>query len=71
MSTAVPRPATFPVGIILYPDKQGLGKLELVIHTGPIGNGVCDSANPCTVIVNDASLTEEEAIIRIPITLAD
>ncbi|MEZ5501720.1 MAG: neocarzinostatin apoprotein domain-containing protein [Halioglobus sp.] len=58
-------------GIILYPDPEGMGSLELVIHTGPIGNGVCDSANPCTVIVNDASLTEEEAIIRIPITLAD
>lgn len=58
-------------GRILYPDPEGMGSLELVIRTGPIGNGVCDSANPCTVIVNDAGLTDEEAIIRIPITLAD
>lgn len=58
-------------GRILYPDPLGMGSLELVIRTGPIGNGVCDSANPCTVAVNDASLTEEEATIRIPITFAD
>jgi len=38
---------------------------------GPIGNGVCDSTNPCQVIVNDASLTDAEATVRIPITLAD
>jgi predicted esterase len=58
-------------GKILYPDPEGMGSLELVIHTGPIGNGVCDSTKPCTVIVNDASLTEEAGTIRIPITLAN
>lgn len=58
-------------GTILHPDPEGMGSLELVIRTGPIGNGVCDSANPCTVLVNDAGLTDEEAIIRIPITLAN
>lgn len=58
-------------GKILVPDPTGAGSLELTIRHGPIGNGVCDSANPCSVIVNDASLIEEEATIRIPITLAD
>jgi predicted esterase len=57
-------------GTILYPDPEGMGSLELVIRTGPIGNGVCDSANPCTVLINDASLTDEAAIIRTPITFA-
>jgi hypothetical protein len=37
----------------------------------PIGNGMCDSANPCVVLVNDAGLTDAEAILRIPITLAN
>jgi len=55
-------------GRILYPDPEGMGSLDLVIRTGPIGNGVCDSANPCTVVVNDAGLIEEAATIRIPIT---
>jgi len=58
-------------GKILQPDPEGMGSLELVIHTGAIGNGVCDSANPCVVLVNDASLTDEEAIIRIPIYFAN
>ncbi len=58
-------------GRILYPDPNGMGSLELVIRIGPIGNGVCDSTYPCTVIVNDASLIDEAATIRIPITLAD
>lgn len=58
-------------GIILYPNPTGAGSLELVIRHGAIGNGVCDSGNPCTVIVNDASLVEDAATVRIPITLAD
>ena len=58
-------------GSLFYPSPNGLGSLELVIRTGPIGNGVCDSAHPCQVIVNDASLTDPEATVRIPVTLAD
>lgn len=55
---------------LLEPPK-GLGSPGLVIRTGPIGNGVCDSAHPCKVIVNDASLTDPEATVRIPVALAD
>jgi predicted esterase len=58
-------------GKILQPDPEGMGSLELVIRTGPVGNGVCDSANPCVVQVNDANLIEPEATIIIPIYLAD
>jgi dienelactone hydrolase len=58
-------------GRLFYPSPNGMGSLELVIRTGPIGNGVCDSANPCQVIVNDASLTDPEATVRIPITLTN
>ncbi|MFT4612998.1 MAG: hypothetical protein ACI9NT_000131 [Bacteroidia bacterium] len=48
-----------------------MGSLELVINIGPIVSGVCDSNNPCKVVVNDAGLTDEDAILRIPITLAN
>lgn len=58
-------------GTLFFPNPTGTGTLEQLIRTGPIGNGVCDSANPCTVIVNDSGLPDEEAIVRIPITLAD
>jgi predicted esterase len=58
-------------GKILVPNPEGSGSLELVIRIGPIGNGVCDSAKPCVVLVNDAGLTDDEAILRIPITLAN
>ncbi len=44
---------------LLEPPK-GLDSLELVIRTGQIGSGVCDSAHSCQVIVNDASLTDPE-----------
>ncbi len=58
-------------GKILIPDPTGAGNLELVIRHGAVGTGVCDSANPCTVVVNDAGLPDEDATIRLPITLAD
>ncbi len=58
-------------GTLFIENPTGVGSHEQVIRTGPIGNGVCDSDNPCTVIVNDAGLTDEAAIVRIPITLAD
>jgi predicted esterase len=58
-------------GTLFHPDPEGMGSLDLVIHTGPIGNGVCDSDNPCVVLVNDASLPDEAAMVRIPITFAD
>jgi predicted esterase len=58
-------------GAILHPDPEGMGSLALVIRIGPIGDGVCDSTNPCSVIVNDAGLTDDDASVRIPITLAN
>jgi len=58
-------------GALFQPSINGMGTAELIIRTGPIGNGVCDSAHPCQVLVNDNGLPDEEAIVRMPITLAD
>jgi len=57
-------------GHVLVPDPSGSGTIELVIHTGPFANGVCDAANPCTILVNDAGLLDEDAFVYFPITFA-
>jgi len=58
-------------GKVLNDDPTGSGSLELEIVVGKVGNGFCDADhNDCVVIVNDASLQDEEANIRIPITFA-
>ncbi|MDX1733211.1 MAG: neocarzinostatin apoprotein domain-containing protein [Halioglobus sp.] len=56
---------------LFQPSPGGVGSAELTVYTGAIGNGVCDSDNPCFVTVNDAALTDEDAILRLPITFAD
>jgi len=56
---------------LFQPSPGGMGSVELTVYTGLIGDGMCDSANPCLITVNDAGLTEEEAILRIPITFVD
>jgi hypothetical protein len=43
---------------ILQPDPAGSGSVVLHVGTGTIGNGVCDAAHPCYVIVNNASSTD-------------
>jgi dienelactone hydrolase len=58
-------------GKVLYPNPLGSGSLELVVRTGPVGNGVCDSANSCVIVVNDSGLTAEGSSVRIPITFAE
>jgi hypothetical protein len=57
-------------GQILHPDPTGEGSLDLVVHTGTVGTGVCDAGSPCTIVINDAGLQDEGASIRIPITFA-
>ena len=57
-------------GRILQPDPTGEGTMDIVVHTGDVGPGVCDAANPCTLVVNDAGLQDEHALIRFPITFA-
>lgn len=55
---------------ILQADPTGEGSTQIDIVVGAVGDGVCDAANPCWIVVNDSGLTDEDAIIRIPITLA-
>ena len=58
-------------GKILQPDPTGAGSLELQIVVGRVGSGICDADHSdCVVTVNDASLQDEDANIRIPITFA-
>ena len=57
-------------GRILQADPTGEGSLDLVVHTGAVGTGVCDASTPCTIVINDAGLQDEHASIRIPITFA-
>lgn len=58
-------------GKILQPNPTGSGSLELPIVVGPVGTGRCDADHSdCVIIVNDASLQDEDANIRIPITFA-
>ncbi len=56
---------------IAYPDPTGVGNADLTIRTGAIGNSVCDSANPCTVLVNDTDLSVAGANFLLPITFAN
>ena len=58
-------------GKILQPDPTGEGSLELQIVEGQVGTGMCDSTTvDCVIVVNDASLPDEDANLRIPISFA-
>ena len=58
-------------GQVLHDDPTGSGSLELEIVAGRVGNGFCDADHSdCVIIVNDASLQDEDANIRIPLTFA-
>jgi dienelactone hydrolase len=48
---------SFADAAILHPDPTGSGSVVLHLGTGTIGNGVCDAAHSCYVIVNNASST--------------
>jgi len=55
---------------ILQPNPTGEGSTEIAVIVGPVGDGVCDAVSSCWIVVNDSGLTEEDAIIRIPVTFA-
>jgi dienelactone hydrolase len=57
ITTASSAGCSFAHAAILHPDPTGSGSVVLQIGTGTIGNGVCDAAHSCYVIVNDASST--------------
>ena len=58
-------------GKILQPDPAGEGSLDLQIVEGQVGSGVCDATSTdCVIVINDASLPDDDANIRIPISFA-
>ena len=58
---------SFAHAAILTPDPTGSGSVVIHVGTGAIGNGVCDAAHRCFVIVNNASSTDPADTKKIPI----
>jgi hypothetical protein len=61
---------SFDHAAILHPDPTGSGSVVLHVGTGTIGNGTCDSAHSCSVIVNNASSTNPVDTKQLPIRFA-
>ena len=61
---------SFAHAAILHPDPTGSGSVVLHLGTGTIGNGVCDAAHSCYVIVNNASSTNPADTKELPIRFA-
>jgi hypothetical protein len=60
----------FSNGKILHIDPTGSGSLTMQVVAGAVGNGVCDAAHPCQLIVNDASSTDPSFSRELPIAFA-
>jgi len=61
----------FGNGFILRPNPTGEGSVQLEIIVGDVGSGRCDAANnDCVIVVNDGASLEEEATLRVPISVA-
>ena len=58
ISTASSAGCSFAHAAILHPDPTGSGSVPLTVGTGAIGNGTCDAAHSCYVVVNNASSTD-------------
>jgi dienelactone hydrolase len=58
ISTASSAGCSFAHAAILHADPTGSGSVSLDIGTGAIGNGTCDAAHSCYVVVNNASSTD-------------
>jgi hypothetical protein len=70
IATASSAGCSFAQAAILHPDPTGSGWVILHVGTGVIGNGVCDAAHSCYVIVNNASLTDPADTKKLPIRFA-
>ncbi len=70
ISTASSAGCSFAHAAILHPDPTGSGSVVLHVGTGSIGNGVCDVAHSCYVIVNNASSTNPADTKALPIRFA-
>jgi dienelactone hydrolase len=58
---------SFAHAAILTPDPTGSGSVVIHVGTGAIGDGVCDAAHRCYVIVNNASSTDPADTVKVPI----
>ena len=58
VSTASSAGCSFAHAAILHPDPTGSGSAVINVGTGAIGNGVCDAAHSCFIVVNNASATD-------------
>ena len=70
IATASSAGCSFAHAAILHPDPTGSGSVVLHVGTGTIGNGVCDAADTCFVIVNNASSTDPAETKELPIHFA-
>jgi hypothetical protein len=70
IATASSAGCSFAHAAILQPDPTGSGSVVLHVGTGTIGNGVCDAAHTCDVIVNNASSTNPADTKELPIRFA-
>ena len=70
IATASSAGCSFAHAAILHPDPTGSGSVVLHVGTGTIGNGVCDVAHSCYVIVNNASSTNPADTKALPIRFA-
>ncbi len=70
ITTASSAGCSFAHAAILHPDPTGAGSVVLQVGTGAIGNGVCDAAHSCYVIVNNASSTDAADTKALPIRFA-
>jgi dienelactone hydrolase len=61
---------SFAHAAILHPDPRGSGSVVLHVGTGTIGDGVCDAAHTCYVIVNNASSTNPADTKELPVRFA-
>ena len=57
--------------IILHDDPTGEGSLVLEVVEGPVGTEICDAEHPpCSIVFNDDSSQDPDAIVRVPIRFA-
>jgi dienelactone hydrolase len=70
ISTASSAGCSFAHAAILHPDPTGSGSVTLTVGTGAIGNGTCDAARSCDVVVNNASSTDPAGSKVVPIRFA-
>ena len=60
----------FTNALLLHPDPTGSGTAPFKVITGPVGNGVCDHAHPCTLVVNNAGSANPKASVRLTLVFA-